>query len=157
SRSCCTVQSAVGCLVTLECTMRREPEPGTHKALEIGGRHSEEVDRDHSLDVILHKGPPVFRRRAIYLPTLVSLMSMPSLSSSPWMRGAPQSGFSRLILRISSRTSGETDGRPGCRRRTFQVPNNRKPLLCEPITVSRLTKDPRRAPVAPKLGKPCPQ
>jgi hypothetical protein len=35
------------------------------------------------------------------------------VSSSPWMRGAPQSGFSRLILRISSRTSFGTAGRPG--------------------------------------------
>jgi hypothetical protein len=43
----------------------------------------------------------------MYLPTLVSPMSMPSFSSSPWMRGAPHVGFSRLILRISSRTSVE--------------------------------------------------
>src|SRR5258708_18356709 len=42
-----------------------------------------------------------FRRRTMYLLTLVSPTSMPSLRSSPWMRGAPQSGFSRLILRIS--------------------------------------------------------
>ena len=31
-----------------------------------------------------------FRWRTIYLPTLVSPKSMPSLRSSPWLRGAPQ-------------------------------------------------------------------
>src|SRR5436190_24144338 len=37
---------------------------------------------------------------------------MPSLSSSPWILGAPQSGFSKLILRIRSRTSLLIRGRP---------------------------------------------
>jgi hypothetical protein len=34
-----------------------------------------------------------FGLRLMDLLTLVSPMSMPSLRSSPWMRGAPQSGF----------------------------------------------------------------
>src|SRR5437016_14165321 len=38
----------------------------------------------------------------MYLLTLLSAMSMPSLSSSPWMQGAPQLGFSWPILRIRS-------------------------------------------------------
>src|SRR5260370_24154147 len=46
-----------------------------------------------------------FRRRTMYLLTLVSPTSMPSLRSSPCMRGAPHSGFSRLILPISLRIS----------------------------------------------------
>ena len=49
---------------------------------------------------------------APYLLTLLSPMSMPSLSSSPWIRGAPQEGFSRHILRIRSPTSREMTGRP---------------------------------------------
>ena len=61
------------------------------------------------------------RQRTMYLLTLVSPMPMPSLSNSPWMRGAPHKGFSRHILRIRSRTSREITGRPGRRRRTFQV------------------------------------
>src|SRR5882757_9124964 len=80
-------------------------------------RHGKEVDRNHGLDVVLKERPPGLRR---WLPvaydvlaTLVSPTSMPSLSNSPWMRGAPQSGFSRLILRISWRTSFDTAGRPG--------------------------------------------
>jgi hypothetical protein len=35
------------------------------------------------------------------------------LSSSPWIRGAPQEGFSRHILRIRSRTARDMTGRPG--------------------------------------------
>src|SRR5438445_3863704 len=75
----------------------------------------------------------------MYLLTLLSPMSMPSLSSSPWMRGAPQLGFSRDILRIRSRTSREMTGRPGWPCRTFQVQNQRKPARCQAMTVSGLT------------------
>src|SRR5260370_1841447 len=52
-----------------------------------------------------------FRRRTMYLITLVSPTSMPSLRSSPWMRGAPQSGVSRLIFRISLRISVDSGGK----------------------------------------------
>jgi hypothetical protein len=38
--------------------------------------------------------------------------SNPSLSSSPWMRGAPQSGFSMLIRRINARSAVSICGRP---------------------------------------------
>ena len=62
-----------------------------------------------------------------------------SLSSSPWMRGAPQVGFSRHILRIRSRTSREMTGRPGWPRRTFEVQKRRKPARCQATTVSGLT------------------
>ena len=75
----------------------------------------------------------------MYLLTLVSPMSMPSLRSSPWIRGAPQSGFSRLIFRISLRTSFDTGGRPRWPRRTFQVQNSRNPLRCQAMTVPGLT------------------
>src|ERR1700675_328346 len=68
-----------------------------------------------------------FRCRTIYLLTLVSPMSIPSLSNSPWMRGAPQSGLARLMVRIKSRTSCETVGLP-VSPWTFQVQNNRKPF-----------------------------
>src|SRR6516225_7831667 len=55
------------------------------------------------------------------------------------MRGAPQVGFSRHILRIRSRTSREMTGRPGWPRRTFQVQKRRKPARCQATTVSGLT------------------
>jgi hypothetical protein len=53
-------------------------------------------------------------------------------------RRAPQ----RIVaahLRISFRVSGQTGGRPGWPRRTFQVQNTRNPLRCQSITVSGLT------------------
>ena len=43
-------------------------------------------------------------------------VSIPSLSSSPRIFGAPHSGFSWLIVRINSRTSLGTIGRPGLPR-----------------------------------------
>src|ERR1039458_7947971 len=62
---------------------------------------------------VLHVCEGGFRRRIMYLLTLVSPTSMPSMSNSPWMRGAPQSGFSRLIFRISLRISFDTGGGAG--------------------------------------------
>src|SRR5215471_9883953 len=54
------------------------------------------------------------------------------------MRGAPQSGFSRLMVRINWRTSLGTAGRPGLPRRTFRAQNRRKPCRCQPMTVEAL-------------------
>src|SRR5271169_4714582 len=48
----------------------------------------------------------------MYLATLDCATSNPSLSSSPWMRGPPQSGFSILIRRIKARSSVSICGRP---------------------------------------------
>jgi hypothetical protein len=52
------------------------------------------------------------RRLTMYLATLDCATSNPSLSNSPWMRGAPQSGFSMLIRRINARSSVSICGRP---------------------------------------------
>src|SRR5436189_3177212 len=73
-----------------------------------------------------------------YLATEVWPTSMPSLRSSPWMRGAPQSGLARLISRISRRISSVTFGLPE-RRRDFQRQKERKPARCQRITVSGST------------------
>src|SRR5450631_3468530 len=56
--------------------------------------------------------PPSFD----HLATLDCATSNPSLSSSPWMRGAPQSGFSTLIRMINARSSVSICGRPPCGR-----------------------------------------
>src|SRR5438132_1605721 len=37
---------------------------------------------------------------------------MPSLRSSPWMRGAPQRGLAKLIWQIRRRTLADTEGLP---------------------------------------------
>ena len=111
------------------------------KHLKANSRHGKEIDGDQLLGVILQESSPILRPWpcTIYLLTLLSPMSMPSLSSSPWMRGAPQPEFSRHILRIRSRISREMTGRPGWPRRTFQVQNRRKPARCQAKTVSGLT------------------
>jgi hypothetical protein len=56
---------------------------------------------------------------AMYFATVVCPTSMPSLSNSPWIRGAPQSGFATLISRMSWRMSAAVLGRPP-RGRDFQ-------------------------------------
>src|SRR3982074_1408922 len=48
------------------------------------------------------------RRRTMYLATVDWAISMPSLSNSPWIRGAPHSGFSRLICRTRLRTLADS-------------------------------------------------
>ncbi len=75
----------------------------------------------------------------MYLATLVSLISRPSLSNSPWIWGVPHSGFSRLILRIRLRTSQEMAGRPTRPCRIFQVQKRRNPLRCQASAVAGLT------------------
>src|SRR6478735_2808473 len=52
------------------------------------------------------EGGPLLR--TIYLATLVWPISMPSLSNSPWIRGAPHNGLAMLISRISRRISNDT-------------------------------------------------
>src|SRR5260370_7124902 len=58
-------------------------------------------------------GPRLFTK---YLATLVWPISMPSLSNSPWILGAPHSGLAMLISRISLRISVGKVGRPPRRR-----------------------------------------
>jgi hypothetical protein len=61
-------------------------------------------------------GDGVPRLRSMYFATVAWLTSMPSFSSSPWMRGASQSGLSLFICRIRSRTSRFIEGRPDFER-----------------------------------------
>src|SRR5882672_2593995 len=63
----------------------------------------------------------------------------PSLRSSPWMRGAPQRGLARAMVRTSFASSQSTGGLPVRPRRDFQFQNARKPCLCQRITVSGRT------------------
>ena len=110
--------------------------------LKPDGRDGEEVDRHHGLDVILEECPPVLRRR---LPTVRDALADAGLADIDaefeqfaFDAGCANSGFSRLLARITFRTSLEIGGRPGRPWRTFQVQYSRKPLRCQPITVSGL-------------------
>src|SRR6266404_6083152 len=80
-----------------------------------------------------------FGRRGMSRATVRCETSKPSLSSSPWMRGAPQRGFASAMVRTSFATSEPTDGRPIRPLRDFQVQNARKPCRCQRITVSGRT------------------
>jgi len=75
----------------------------------------------------------------MYFATVACDNSIPRLSNSPWMRGAPQSGLARLMLRMRSRTFRGMSGLPGRTFLLFQVQYRRKPLRCQAITVSGLT------------------
>ena len=125
----------------------QDPEPDC--------RHREEIDRDHALEVILQERAPSLGRqlapRTMYLPTLVSPISMPSLRSSPCTRGAPESGLSWLIRRIRPRIFFETAGLPGLP----PVPSN--PRQPEALAVPgdhrfRLDDDKGGAPISPSPG-----
>ena len=72
------------------------------------------------------------------------------------MRGARQRGFSLLMRRMRSRTSGGTGGRPGLHLRIFHVQNSRNAFRCQALTVSGLTII-RPTPVCPHAGQPNPQ
>jgi len=68
-------------------------------------------------------GEGTLGRHGIHLPTVAWLILMPSLSNSPWMRGAPHNGLALLIRRIKARISVPIFGRPGRRdRRAPMVP-----------------------------------
>lgn len=62
------------------------------------------------------------RRRRRKRETVCSEMSMQSCAISPWIRGAPQSGFAALICSRSVRRAASVVGRPGrdCRERAVQ-------------------------------------
>jgi hypothetical protein len=74
----------------------------------------------------------------MYLATLVCPISMPSLRSSPWIRGAPHSELAMLISRMSLRISGAIVGRPP-RCRDFHRQYDLNPARCHLITVSGFT------------------
>src|SRR5215469_2866444 len=79
--------------------------------------------------------------RCSHRDTVGSETLKPSFSNLPWMRGAPQVGFSAAIRKISSRTSLLTGLRPTTRlvlERYFQY--SRKPARCHATTVRGVTR-----------------
>src|ERR1700675_3988912 len=85
--------------------------------VETDSWNNEQVHGGNVRRVVTQEGSPSLAGRPppfdhMYLATLDCATSNPSLSSSPWMRGAPQSGFSTLIRRINTRSSVSICGRP---------------------------------------------
>ena len=108
--------------------------------------HGEEVHRRDGSTMIAQKDqPPPSRIRILgrtldQRDTVRSETSKPSLSNSPWMRGAPHVGFSATMRKISSRTSRLKGFLPAaCRVRDSQDQYKRKPVRCQRTTVSGVT------------------
>src|ERR1700760_2440304 len=87
---------------------------------EIEVRNGEEVERGNHFTMIVQKSVPpagfALVRNPLQ-PLQVARHSRfrdveASSSNSPWMRGAPQLGFSLFMRRIKRRTSSTTFGRP---------------------------------------------
>src|SRR3954469_20053188 len=73
-------------------------------------------------------------RRAMYLATEVWTTSMPSLRSSPWMRGAPPERIGKAH-RPDQPPNFQRYVRPTTRGRDFQRQKERKPARCQRIRV----------------------
>jgi hypothetical protein len=105
-------------------------------------RHREEVDRDGRAEVILEEGAPALRERrspgGISRETVRSESANPSFNNSPWIRGAPQSGFATAISRARRRISAPACGRPP-RGRERRVQYHAKPRRCQATTVAGRT------------------
>lgn len=78
------------------------------------GRDGEEIHGRDGFPMVTKKGEQRLAGsgflwvRFIQREIVLSETSKPSMRSSPWMRGAPQVGFSVTIWKIRSRTSLET-------------------------------------------------
>src|SRR6516162_260711 len=110
SRNCCATHWLVGCLVTLQCRTRlrswaiTKKQYGTPKLMvgtvkkSIAATTSWWLRRKAS-----HRlpGSGSLGARFIQREIVRSEMSNPSISSSPWMRGAPQVGFSATMRKIN--------------------------------------------------------
>src|SRR5262249_13860848 len=91
------------------------------------------------------------RLRTRYLPTLVSPMSMPSLSNSPWMRGAPQ----RIVATHPANQLPNLFGhrwRPGLAATNFPGPEQPKALAMPANDGFRLDDDQEGSPIAPSFA-----
>lgn len=88
--------------------------------------HNAHVDRSDGLSVIAKERFPTLRWRLttsdhVFRDRLDRATSNPSFKSSPWIRDAPQSGFSVLIRRLSSRSSRSIEIQRNANEELFQA------------------------------------
>jgi hypothetical protein len=95
--------------------------------------------------MLLISSPPEYWRtkdlrfRGTSRDTVRSEIRMPSLSSSPWMQGAPEKGLAVAIFRIEALISRPASGRPVRLLLEIHAQKRRKPFRCQDTTVSGLT------------------
>jgi len=149
SRNCWTIHRLVGCLVTLKCKMRRRSwlirkkqwstlkvTVGTVKK-SIAAMASLWLRRKASQRLA---GSRFVETRFIQREMVLSETSKPSIRSSPWIRGAPQLGFSVTIWKMRSRTSFGVCLPPmGFLVFEIILQYQRNPARCHRTTVSGVT------------------
>ncbi len=119
--------------------------------LETDRGHGEEVDGDQLLGVILQECAPGLRRR------LLSPMSMPSLSSSPWMRSAQPSGILPAHLADQISDLARKDRSSGLAAPHLPGPEQPKASTMPGKDRFWLDDGQRRAPVMPEAEQADPQ
>ena len=96
----------------------------TVQQAERGCRDDEKVGGDDLAGMVDQKrfpgGRGGFLGRSMYRAAVDSATSWPKRASSAWMRGRPQSGFSRNMRRINSWRVRSKFGRPVLQDRDFQ-------------------------------------
>ena len=80
------------------------------QALKRQSWNNAEIDCRNHIRMVAQEGSPILGMAVLAVGSctwrrLILASSNPSLSNSPWMRGAPHNGFSLLIRRIRSRSS----------------------------------------------------
>src|SRR5215472_12870024 len=105
-----------------------------------------EIHRGDGFLVVAKKGKPALARpgslgaRFIQREIVLSETSKPSMRSSPWMRGAPQVGFSATIWKIRPRTSLAIGVLPvGFLTLEINFQYQQNPARCHRTTVSGVT------------------
>jgi hypothetical protein len=97
-----------------------------------------------SLRKVFQSGPPrgrTLRWLRMDLATVALSTAKPSMSNSPWIRGAPQVGFSEAMVALMSRRSSAMGGLPG---RDLRRQKSRNPAPCQRSTVAGWTKERER-------------
>src|ERR1019366_18106 len=111
--------------------------------LKADRRDSKEVDGHIRLDMVLQEHAPRLRWRLLapdHVFTNTGLANLDAeLEQFAVNSGSAPHRILRLILRMRSRTSSGTSGRPVRPRRIFHVQNSRKPLRCHAMTVAGFT------------------
>ena len=107
------------------------------------GLDNQQIGRPYPSKFVGQERPPSLGAARCWLPPPIATdrrleTTMPSLSSSPRIRSLPQSGLSRDMVAMRSRTSALRRGRPS-RVRDFHVQYSLQPLRCQRSTVSGST------------------